>query len=37
MSAMTALTTFPGLILAAIAITIVFAMLVPIFLLALAL
>jgi hypothetical protein len=37
MSAMTALTTFPGLILAAIAITVVFAMLVPIFLLALAL
>lgn len=37
MSAMTALTTFPALILGAIAITVVFAMLVPIFLLALAL
>jgi hypothetical protein len=37
MSAMTALTSFPALILGAIAITVVFAMLVPIFLLALAL
>ena len=37
MTAMTALTSFPGLILAAIAITVVFTMLVPIFLLALAL
>ncbi len=37
MTAMTALTSFPGLLLAAIAITVVFTMLVPIFLLALAL
>jgi hypothetical protein len=37
MSAMTALTSFPALILGAIAITVVFAMLIPIFLLALAL
>ena len=37
MAVMTAMTTFPGLILGAIAITLVFGMLVPIFLLALAL
>jgi hypothetical protein len=37
MAAMTALTSFPALILGAIAITVVFALLIPIFLLALAL